>query len=80
MEHSKRMPQTSWVDAQKKLGLIPKLSGACVVVVGADATTRDGAKVRDFWQSYFTTAGANLSPANYRATPPAGGNANCETD
>jgi hypothetical protein len=80
MEHLKRMPQASWVDAQKKLGLIPKLSGACVVVVGADATTRDGAKVRDFWQSYFTAAGADLSPANYRATPPAGGNASCEAD
>jgi hypothetical protein len=33
------MPSVGWVDKQKKLGLIPKLSGACVVVVGADATT-----------------------------------------
>jgi hypothetical protein len=80
MDHLKRMPQASWVDAQKNLGLIPKLSGACVVVVGADATTRDGVKVRDFWQAYFTAAGANLSPTNYRATPPTGGNAKCESD
>jgi hypothetical protein len=80
MEHLKRMPEASWVDAQKKLGLIPKLSGACVLVVGADPTNRDGVRVRDFWQSYFAAAGANLSPANYRATPPTGGSAKCETD
>lgn len=63
IQHLKRMPQSSWIDAQKKMGLIPKLSGACVVV-GADATTREGARVRGFWQAYFTSAGANL-PRRY---------------
>ena len=80
MAHLKRMPPVDWVDAQKKLGLIPNLSGACVIVVGADATTQDGARVRDFWQAYFATSGANLSLANYRATPPTDGNAKCGTD
>lgn len=80
MEHLKRMPQAGWVEAQKKLGLIPKLSGACIVVVGADATTREGVKVRNFWQAYFAATGSNLSPVNYRATPPTSGSATCETD
>jgi hypothetical protein len=80
MEHLKKMPSPGWIDAQSKLGTIPKLSGACVVVVGADATTPDGVKVRDFWQSYFVAAGTKLSSANYRATPPTDGSAKCETD
>ena len=79
MEHLKRMPQGGWVDTQKEVGLIPKLSGACIVVVGADATTPEGAKIRKFWQSYFSAAGATLPAANYRATPPTGGSATCET-
>jgi len=80
MEHLKRMPQAGWVDTQKGMGLIPKLSGACIVVVGADATTLEGARIRDFWQSYFSAAGTNLLAANYRATPPTDGSATCESE
>jgi hypothetical protein len=37
-----------------------------VFVVGADATTRTGARVREFWRHYFDASGATFRPENYR--------------
>jgi len=77
MEHAKRMPSRGWLAKQEQLGLVPKLPGACIVVVGADPTTPEGVRVRAFWEEYFAAAGATLIPENYRVTPPASGSANC---
>lgn len=71
MEKLARMPPPGWIEKQKRNGLIPDFHSACVVVVGADATTNEGVKVRKFWEVYFAASGAFLSQRNYRATPPA---------
>lgn len=47
-------------------GVLPRLEGACVAVIGADATTPNGIAVREFWQQYFEAAGASLDEDNYR--------------
>lgn len=70
MERLRRMPPPHWVDAQARSGLMPNFNHACVVAIGADATTAAGAKVRSFWEQYFAAANATLAPQNYRATPP----------
>ncbi len=70
MERLRRMPPPQWVDAQARYGLLPHLKHACVLAIGADATTASGAKVRSFWQGYFTAADARLTAEDYRATPP----------
>jgi hypothetical protein len=70
MEKLTRMPRTDWVTKQKRLGLIPNLSGACVLVVGADATKESGVRIRRFWQQYFDAAGSTLADTRYRATAP----------
>jgi hypothetical protein len=71
MEHLSRMPPPHWVEDQNRMGLLPQLNGACVAVVGADATTREGITVRNFWQRYFAAAEAPLDPRRYRVLPPA---------
>jgi hypothetical protein len=48
----------------------PSRGGACGVVVGAPPTTPDGQRVRDFWEEYFTAAGARLEAGNYRLRAP----------
>jgi len=70
MEGVKRMPPSNWIESEKRNNLIPHLDGACVVVVGADPTTRHGVVVRNFWQKYFVAAGARLGAENYRILPP----------
>jgi hypothetical protein len=70
MERLSRMPRPDWISKQKSLGLIPNFNGACVVVVGANATNAAGARVRDFWRQYFNAAGAPLADTHYRALPP----------
>jgi len=70
MWHSQRMPAANFLQSQKKLGLIPGLQGSCVVVVGADASNREGKQIEHFWQSYFRLAGASLSDNDYRNTIP----------
>jgi hypothetical protein len=77
-EHLKRMPSPGWIAERKLLGLVRPLYGTCVVVVGADPSTREGVLVREFWQKYFEASNATLSPRNYRTTPPSGGFSLCE--
>ncbi len=45
---------------------VAELDGLCVTVVGADASTVQGVKIQEFWQTYFTEAGANFSTDRYR--------------
>lgn len=77
MEGLRRMPPPGWLEHQREAGLLPELDGACVVVVGADATTADGAAVRDFWLDYFGAAGAHLGREDYRLLAPAVGELGC---
>jgi hypothetical protein len=59
-------PDARWIERQQASGLLPRLDGACVAVIGADATTPNGIAVRDFWRQYFEAAGASLDEDNYR--------------
>lgn len=77
MERQRRMPEPGWLEAQRVAGLLPALDGVCVAVIGADATTPDGAAVKRFWQDYFTAVGARLSDGNYRIVPPGAGAIGC---
>ncbi|HWO88477.1 MAG TPA: vWA domain-containing protein [Gemmatimonadales bacterium] len=70
VEMARKVPGREWIDEQQRAGLIPRMTGTCVVVVGADPTTAQGVRVREFWREYFRIAGARLDPANYRTTPP----------
>lgn len=63
------MPPPGWVRDQGKAGLVPQLPGACVVVIGADATTKPGMKVKNFSEGYFSAAGASLLSNSYRIIP-----------
>jgi hypothetical protein len=65
MENEGGVPDSSWIDGQKAQSLIPPLDSVCVSVVGADASTARGVKVREFWSRYFQTAGASFSPSRY---------------
>lgn len=64
------VPSAGTVQTLKKQGLIPSLANVCVSVVGADASTPRGIAVRQFWQAYFSAAGANFSPKRYGYTAP----------
>jgi hypothetical protein len=59
-------PGARWIEQQQISGVLPRLEGACVAVIGADATTPSGITVRDFWQKYLEAAGAVLHEDNYR--------------
>lgn len=59
------VPDTAWIGSRKAEKALPNLTGTCVVVVGADAATPAGRRVRDFWISYFQAAGAQLRPEKY---------------
>ncbi len=47
------------------------LDGVCVWVLGADASTAMGEKVRDYWLGYFQAAGAEASVDRYYYVPQA---------
>lgn len=73
IEMSRDVPPAEWVRREASRGLVPRLDGACIAVVGADATSRNGIAVRSFWKEYFAAAGATLDERNWRliATDPA---------
>lgn len=68
MEMSDAVPGEDWIRQQQEQGLLPDLRGACVIVIGADATHSSGVGVRAFWQSYIERAGGNLSSYRLFAT------------
>ena len=65
-ERAGGIPTAKWTDALKAEGRLPDLHNVCVFVIGADASTRTGAKVRDFWRHWFDVTGATFRPENYR--------------
>jgi hypothetical protein len=66
MERAGGIPDDAWIDERKTEGRLPSLHDVCVFVVGADPTSRKGARVRQFWQHYFQATNADYSPSNYR--------------
>jgi hypothetical protein len=60
------IPGNEWIARQKQEGLVPQLDGVCVAVIGADASTPHGVRLRQFWTDYFEAAGVTISPAGYR--------------
>ena len=66
MERAGGVPSAAWITQQQGAGLLPRLRGACVAVIGADATSPAGVRVRRFWQAYFSAAGARLADDDYR--------------
>lgn len=60
------IPGAEWIARQKHEGLVPQLDGVCVAVIGADASTPHGVRLRRFWTDYFEAAGVAISPAAYR--------------
>jgi len=66
MEQPGGIPAAAWTDGRKAEGRLPDLRNVCVFVVGADPTTRTGARVRAFWEHYFQATGATFKPENYR--------------
>lgn len=65
-ERINSIPTDTWIAGQMRDGLLPRLSGACVVAVGAEEGTPRAVRVRDFWAGYTKAAGATLKPENYR--------------
>jgi hypothetical protein len=62
------VPGTSWIKERRDGHGLPLLTRVCVSVVGADASTKQGIAVRDFWRAYFDATGAELSNERYRQT------------
>ena len=66
MERAGGIPDSSWIATRKNEGRIPNLLGVCVVAVGGDVASAQGARARAFWRQYFDTAGATLTERSYR--------------
>lgn len=77
MDPPKDIPDSAWIDARKEQGLIRPLDHVCVSIVGADDSTLEGVRVREFWRRYFQAAGADFSPQRYVHTAPPTGIARC---
>ena len=77
MENGGAASANEWLQEKKRQGLLPDLARACVVVVGGDRSTEAGARVFRFWQEYFSAAGAELKPSNYRYTAMGGAGLSC---
>lgn len=78
MSRPSGVPGPEWVRSRKEAGLLPPLEGVCVLVIGADASTRHGLAVKQFWREYLAAAGAELDDANYRRTVTPGAPLGCD--
>jgi hypothetical protein len=77
MERARAMPGRGWVDERKATGRLPRLEGACIGVIGADASSENGKAVQDFWRYYFEALGARLEERNYRVLGTGVGGVKC---
>jgi hypothetical protein len=77
MERGLRMPPPGWVDDHKAAGRLPNLEGACIGVIGADASTENGKAVQEFWRNYFEAVGATLEERNWRVLGTGVGGVGC---
>lgn len=71
------MPGRGWIEQRQAAGRLPRLDGACIGVIGADASTTNGKAVQQFWQRYFEAVGARLEERNYRVLGTGVGGVNC---
>jgi hypothetical protein len=69
MEGLRQMPPAGWVAEADAQGMLPDLTGLCVMVVGARVDTRVAQQVKAFWSEYFQTTGATLLDRNYTLRP-----------
>ena len=60
------VPNAAWFASQQRAGMLPKLTGVCIVAVGAAEGTPLAARVRQFWMQYATHTGAVLKPEHYQ--------------
>lgn len=60
------IPGDAWFAVQKRDGLLPKLSGACIVAVGAAEGTPLASRVRQFWMRYAKETDAVLKTEHYQ--------------
>ena len=63
------VPSANWIAGAAREGIVPDLTGVCIVVVGARVDTRAGQRVKTFWKNYFEATGATLLDANYSYRP-----------
>jgi hypothetical protein len=61
-------PGAAWIGQMQQSNRLPDLAGSCVVVIGADRSTKSGASVFQFWTAYFAASHAKLSSSDYRYT------------
>ena len=61
MEKEQGIPGAEWIDSRAAEQRLPEMKGICVVVSGAETKSARGARIRKFWQEYFTRTGARLS-------------------
>ncbi len=69
MEGLRQMPPADWVAEADAEGMLPDLTGLCVMVVGARVDTEIAQRVKAFWDEYFQTTGATLLDRNYALRP-----------
>lgn len=69
MEGLRQMPPAGWVAEADAQGMLPDLTGLCVMVVGARVDTPVAQQVKAFWSEYFQTTGATLLDRNYTLRP-----------
>lgn len=77
MEGARAMPGRDWVDERRAAGRLPRLEGACIGVIGADASSEHGKVVQEFWRQYFEAVGATLEERNYRVLGTGVGGVGC---
>lgn len=66
MERAGGIPGAGWVAERKAQGRLPDLRGVCVVVAGADVSSRRGVAAREFWERYFRATGGDFDVVRYR--------------
>jgi hypothetical protein len=69
-DHGGVIPGTTWFARAKADGRVPDLHGVCVAVVGADPSTSEGIRIRQFWRRYFEMSGARFDKERYRLSAP----------
>ena len=69
MEGLRAMPPAGWIKQARDRGMLPDLTGLCVVVIGARVDTEASQRVKSFWDEYFEATGATLLDENYMLRP-----------
>jgi hypothetical protein len=59
-EDMRQIPGAEWLEEQAREGLLPRLDGVCVFVIGADPGTVRAKRLEGFWREYFIRARARV--------------------